>query len=99
MRIDIAMPTGIRPWEEIAMDLVRQLREYDGFNTILLGADRFTKMQRYLSAKTSCTAEDMASIFDNDIWRHYALPKAVTSDKGPQFASASICQCLLAGIE
>ena len=47
-------------------------------------------MQRYMPAKTTCTAEDIANVFITDVWRHYRLPRAVTSDRGPQFASASL---------
>ena len=40
------MPTGVRPWEEIAIDIVRELPESDGWNAILVITDKFTKMQR-----------------------------------------------------
>ena len=39
------MPTSSRPWEEIAMDFIGELPESEGFNTILVITDRFTKMQ------------------------------------------------------
>ena len=76
------MLTGIRPWEEIDMDFVGELPESDRFNAILVVTDRFTKMQRYLPAKTTWTAEDVANIYISDIWRYYGLPKAITSDRG-----------------
>ena len=84
----LPMPTGVRPWEEIAMDFVGELPESDGWNAILVITDRFTKMQRYIPAKTTWTAEDIANVYITDVWRHYGLPRAVTSDRGPQFASA-----------
>jgi len=49
----VSMPTGERPWEEIAMDFVRELSNNDGYNAILVITDRFTKMQHYIPAKTS----------------------------------------------
>ena len=70
------------------MDFVGELPESDGFNAILVVTDRFTKMQRYLPARTTWTAEDVANIYITDIWRHYGLPTATTSDRGPQFARA-----------
>ena len=30
----------------------------------------------------------MANVYITDVWRHYGLPRAITSDRGPQFASA-----------
>ena len=56
----LPMPTGIHPWEEIAMDFVGELPESEGFNAIMVVTDRFTKMQRYLPAKTTWTTEDVA---------------------------------------
>ena len=70
------------------MDFVGELPGSDGFNAILVVTDRFTKMQRYLPARTTWTAEDVANIYITDIWRHYGLPKAITSDRGLQFVSA-----------
>ena len=86
----LQMPTEVRPWEEIAMDFVGELPESDGWNAILVITDRFTKMQRYIPAKTTCTAEDSANVYITDVWRHYRLPRSVISDQGPQFASASL---------
>ena len=49
----VRMPTKERPWEEIAMDFIGELPESDGYNTILVAIDHFTKMQLYIPAKTS----------------------------------------------
>ena len=46
------MPTGERPFEEIAMDFVAELPESEGFYAILVVTDRFTKVQHYLPGKT-----------------------------------------------
>ena len=81
------MPTGERPFEEIAMDFVGELLESKGFNAILVVTDRFTKVQHYILAKTTWTASDVADAYINDIWRLYGLPRHITSDQGPQFAS------------
>ena len=62
------MPTGLQPWEEIAMDFVGELLESEGFNAILVITDRFTKVQRYIPAKTSWTAEDVANVYITNIW-------------------------------
>ena len=82
------MPTGTRPFEEIAMDFVGELPESEGYNAILVITDRFTKTQRYIPARTNWTSEDMANAYICHIWKHYGLPKHITSDRVPQFASA-----------
>src|SRR5207302_1946127 len=83
----VPMPTGERPFEEIAMDFVGELPESEGFNAILVVTDRFPKVQHYLPAKTTWTAANVAAAYINDIWRLYGLPRHITSDRGPQFAS------------
>ena len=81
----VPMPTGEHPFEEIAMDFVRELPESESFNAILVVTDRFTKVQHYIPAKRTCTAENVADSYINDIWKLYGLPIHITSDRGPQF--------------
>ena len=69
------------------MHFVGELPESEGFNAILLVTDRFTKVQQYLPAKTTCTAADVANVYINEISRLHRLPRHITSDRGPQFAS------------
>ena len=68
------------------MDLVGELPESEGFNTIVVVTDRFTKVQHYLPAKTTCTAADVANAYINEFWRLHGLSRHITSDRGPQFA-------------
>ena len=64
----IPMPTGTKPWQEIAMDFVGELPESEGYNAILVITDRFTKMQHYIPALTTWTAKDVANAFICHIW-------------------------------
>ena len=81
------MPTGTQPFKEIALDFVGELLESEGYNAILVITDWFTKTQYYIPARTTWTSEDMANAYICHIWKHYGLPKHITSDRGPQFAS------------
>ena len=81
------MPTGERPFKEIAMNFVGELPESEGFNAILVVTDRFTKIHHYLPGKTTGMAVDIANAYINEIWRVHGLPRHITSDRGPQFAS------------
>ena len=83
----VRMPTGERPFVEIAIDFVGELPESEGFNAILVVTDRFTKVQYYLPAKTTCTAADVANVYIDEIWCLHGLPRHITSDRSPQFAS------------
>ena len=81
------MPIGECSFQEIAMDFVGELPESEGFNAILVITDRFTKVQHYIPAQTTWTAEDVADSYINDIWKLYDLPRRITTDRGLQFAS------------
>ena len=68
------------------MDFVGELPESEAFYAILVVTGQFTKVQHYIPAKTTWTAEDVADSYINDIWKLYGLPRHITSDRGPQFA-------------
>ena len=76
------MLSAERPFKEIEIDFVGELPQSEGFNSILLATDQFTKVQHYILAKTTWTAEDIADSYINDIWKLYGLPRYQTSDHG-----------------
>ena len=82
------MPTRTIPFQEITMDFVDELPDSEGFNAILVITDRCTEMQIYIPAKTTWTSEDVANAYLCEVWKPFGLPNHVTSDRGPQFASA-----------
>jgi len=83
------MPTGERPFEEIAIGFVGELPKSGGFNAIIVLTGRFTKVQHYIPAKTTWTAANVADAYINDIWRLYGLPRHITSDCGPNLPQSS----------
>ena len=88
----VPMPTGEHPFEERAMDFVRELPELQAFNVILVVTDWFTKVLLYILFKTTWTAKDIVNSYINDIWKLYALLKHLTSDRGSQFDSKFLKQ-------
>ena len=81
------MGIGEYPFEEIAMNFIAELPESEAFNAMLVVTDLFTKVQHYIVAKTTRTAEDVADSYIIDIWKLYGLQRFITSDRGRQFAS------------
>ena len=59
--------TEEHPFEKIGMDFVGELPESEGFNPILVVTDWFTKVQYYILAKTTWTAEEVADCYITDI--------------------------------
>ena len=81
------MPTQELSFEEIAIDFVGELPESETFHAILVVIDWFTKVQPYISAKTTWTTENVADSYINYIWNLHSLPRHLSSDRGPHFAS------------
>ena len=72
------MLTKEHPFKEIAMDFVGELPQSESHNTILVVTDWFTKVQNHIQFKTTCTAEDLADSYINDIWKLCGLPRHIT---------------------
>ena len=81
------MPTGERPLQKNAIDFVGPLPESEGFNVIRVVTDQLTKVEYYIAVKTTCTAENVADTYINDIWRLYEVPRYTSSDPCPLFAT------------
>ena len=81
-----SITTGERTVEEIARDLNRKLRESLSFDAIPVNTDQFTAVEYYLPAKTTCTVQDVANSYINDIWKLYSLRRHIGSDQGLEFA-------------
>jgi len=70
------------------MDFITGLPWSDGHDSILIVVDRLSKMRHFVACQSTCTAQDLAALFINHIFRLHGLPETVISDRGPQFVSA-----------
>ena len=77
-----------RPWSHIAIDFVTGLPESQGKSVILTIVDRFLKSAHFVPLTKLPSAKETAEIMVMNIFRLHGLPLEVTSDRGPQFASA-----------
>ena len=57
----LPIPSG--PWRDITMDFIEGLPLSDGFNTILVVVDRYTKFVHFLPLKHPYTAPSVARVF------------------------------------
>jgi hypothetical protein len=82
-------PTEIpsRPWQIISTDLITQLPDSQGFDSIFVVVDRFTKMIHAVPTTTEVTSEGVACLFRDNVWKLHGLPEKVILDRGPQSAS------------
>jgi transposase InsO family protein len=69
------------------MDFLKQLPISEGFDSILVVADRFTKEARFIATKGTMTSTDLCQTVLKEVISKTGLPDSVTSDRGKLFVS------------
>jgi len=70
------------------MDFVMGLPRSKDHDAIWVVVDRFTKHRHLVPYSTTIDTRDLADLFLQHVFRLHGLPRTITSDRGPQFASA-----------
>ena len=81
------LPIPAGPWESVSMDFIVELPPSQGYDTIFVCVDRFTKMAHFCPTNTTITAEGTADLYLQHVFKHHGLPTDIVSDRGPQFVS------------
>ena len=79
------LPTPKRPWESISMDFIVTLPKSEGFGSIMVILDRFSKYATFIPAPTDCTAEEAARLFLRNVVKLWRVPESIVSDRDPCF--------------
>ena len=87
------LPNPIRPWASISTDFITDLPETNGFNSILVVVDRFTKMAHFIPCVKAISRVETMDMLLTNIVRLHGLPDEIISDRGPQFIS-TFWKCL-----
>ena len=74
------LPPSERPWESVSLDFISALPKSEGFGSILVVVDRFSKYATFIPAPTDCTAEEAARLFFKNVVKYWELPKSIISD-------------------
>lgn len=85
------LPVPFKPWSSISMDFIVELPLSQGFDSILVVMDWFTKMAHFIPTTKTITGEGTAKLFLQHIYRYHGLSAAaddIISDRGPQFISS-----------
>ena len=83
------MPNSIleKPWMHISADFITKLPLAQEYDSILVVVDRLTKIVHFIPTTEKTTAEGLAQLFRDNVWKLHRLPKSIISDRGPQFAA------------
>jgi len=81
------MPNSIpeKLWTHILVDFITKLPLAQGYDSILVVVDQLTKMVHFILTMEKMSAEGLARLFRDNVWKLHRLPKSIISDRGPQF--------------
>ena len=83
------MPNSIpeKSWTHILAYFITKLPLAQEYDSILVVVDRLTKMVHFILTTERTSAEGLARLFRDNVWKLHGLPKSIISDRGPQFAA------------
>ena len=86
------MPNSIpeKPWTHILADFITKLPLVQGYDSILVVVDRLTKMVYFIPTIEKISAEELARLFRDNMWKLHSLPESIISDREPQFMAELI---------
>jgi len=74
-------------WTHLMVDFIMKLLVVARKDTILVVCDRLSKMMHFVATTEETSAEGLARLFRDNMWKLHGLPESVVSDRGPQFAA------------
>ena len=83
------MPNTVpeKPWSYITVDFITKLLLAQSYNSILVVYDRMTKIAHFVPTTEKTSAERVARLFWDNIWKLYSLPESIITDRGAQFTA------------
>jgi len=74
-----------KPWTHLTVDFITKLLLVAGKDVILVVCDRLSKIMHFVATTEETSAEGLARLFRDNIWKLYGLLESVVSDRGLQF--------------
>jgi len=74
-------------WAHISADFITKLPLAQGYDSILVVCDRMTKMVHFIPTTEKTSAEGLARMFRDHVWKLHGLLESIVSDRGAQFAA------------
>jgi len=83
------MPNSIpdKAWTYISAEFITKLPLAQGYDSVLVVVDCFTKMAHFVPTLKKTTAEGLARLLRDNVWKLHGLPESIILDRGPQFAA------------
>jgi hypothetical protein len=81
------LPIPNEAWEIISMDFIEGLPRSLNANCILVVVDKFTRYGHFIPLSHPYTANSVAALFMNSVYKLHGLPTSIISDRDPIFTS------------
>lgn len=81
------LPIPEMAWTHISMDFVEGLPKSQGKDVILVVVDRLTKYAHFISLSHPYTAQDIVTLFLDNVFKLHGLPKVILTERDPIFTS------------
>ena len=76
-----------KTWTHLIVDFITKLPVVAGKDAILVVYDRLSKMTHFVATTEGTSAEELARLFWNNVWKLHGLLESVVLDRGPQFVA------------
>ena len=76
-----------KTWMHLTVDFITKLPVVAGKDAILVVCDRLSKMTHFVATTEGTSAEGLARLFQDNVWKLHRLLESVVLDRGPQFAA------------
>jgi len=76
-----------KPWTYLMVDFITKLPVVAGKDAILVVCDQLSKTIHFVAIIEGTSAEGLARLFSDNVWKLHRLPESVVLDGGPQFAA------------
>ena len=74
-------------WTHLTVDFITKLPVVVGKDTILVVCDRLSKMTHFVATTEGTSAEGLARLFRNNMWKLHGLLESIISNRRPQFTA------------
>ena len=76
-----------KTWTHLTVDFIMKLPVVVGKDAVLVVCDQLSKMTYFVATMEETSAEGLARLFWDNVWKLHGLSESVVSDRGPQFAA------------
>ncbi|KAL6319864.1 hypothetical protein AAG906_036934 [Vitis piasezkii] len=74
-----------RPWQCLSIDFITGCPKVQGYRSILVVVDRFSKYAMFILVPHECAAKEVGRLFFNDVAKYFGILEDIVSDKDSRF--------------